>query len=150
LRAPHLDLYFDARTEPVHDRHEAIDGESPEVRISDARKIGSSNPSAAVCGAHAQALPIERLNDLSRQDRLELLNVRVVVAEVAKNIPASAHHFRLIAFHGNISFSLFRRSVKAARQIDRAPSGNFSNSLSAALIHETGRVPEIIAARRSR
>src|SRR5712692_11171427 len=34
--------------------------------------------------------------------------------------------------------------VKAARQIDRAPSGNVSNSFSAALIHETGRVFRVI------
>src|SRR6266849_3723639 len=34
--------------------------------------------------------------------------------------------------------------VKAAKQIDRAPWGNVSNSLSAALIHETGRVVRVI------
>jgi len=39
--------------------------------------------------------------------------------------------------------------VKAARQIDLAPSGNVSNSLSAALIHETGRVFRVIRLRSS-
>src|SRR3990170_5717632 len=39
--------------------------------------------------------------------------------------------------------------VKAARQIGRAPSGNVSNSFSAALIHETGRVLLVISRRRS-
>ncbi len=34
--------------------------------------------------------------------------------------------------------------VRAARQIDLAPSGNVSNSFSAALIHETGRVLLVI------
>jgi len=37
--------------------------------------------------------------------------------------------------------------VKAARQIDRAPSGNVSNSFSAAMIHDTGRVFRVIAVR---
>jgi hypothetical protein len=37
--------------------------------------------------------------------------------------------------------------VSAARQIDLAPSGNVSNSFSAALIHETGRVLGVIASR---
>ena len=34
--------------------------------------------------------------------------------------------------------------VKAVRQVDLAPSGKVSNSLSAALIHETGRVLLVI------
>jgi len=38
--------------------------------------------------------------------------------------------------------------VKAVRQVDRTPSGKVSNSLSAALIHETGRVLMIICRRR--
>jgi len=37
--------------------------------------------------------------------------------------------------------------VSAARQIDRAPSGNVSNYFNAALIHETGRVLGVIASR---
>src|SRR5258707_800450 len=36
--------------------------------------------------------------------------------------------------------------VKTARQIDLAPSGNVSNSFSAALIHEMGRVCRVIGA----
>src|SRR5271157_1168522 len=34
--------------------------------------------------------------------------------------------------------------VRAVRQIDLAPSGNVSNSFSATLIHETGRVFRVI------
>jgi hypothetical protein len=37
--------------------------------------------------------------------------------------------------------------VKAARQIDLAPSGNVSNSFRAALIHETGRVFRVMTVR---
>jgi hypothetical protein len=39
--------------------------------------------------------------------------------------------------------------VSAARQIDLAPSGKLSNSFSAALIHETGRVFRVSAIRYS-
>jgi hypothetical protein len=44
----------------------------------------------------------------------------------------------------NVRLSPSAAIVKAARQIDRAASGNASNSFSAALIHETGRVFRVI------
>src|SRR5208282_6085853 len=159
-------------------------------------------------------VPVERLDDFGCEDRFELLEVCVLVPQIAEHISASPHHFQLFAFrfhcHRNISLNLFKRSlirsisrfgvlmpcvdffwkawttqissasctayttrnasprsgsaisntpdpkpcigfaisdvppsaaiVKAVRQIDLAPSGNFSNSLSAALIQEMGRV----------
>jgi len=217
--ASHFDLHFHSRPEPVDDRHEAIDGEPPEVRVADAREVGRRNPGAALCAADAQALPVERLDDFRGQDGLELIGIGILVSEVAKNISASPHYFQLFAFHRNISFKslqtvldqidftfgrldalrrfLLKRMdnpdvlaklhginnperiplngraisitpdsipcigfamsalppsaaiVKAARQIDLAPSGNESNSLSAALIQETGRVLLVICRRYS-
>jgi len=65
----------------------------------------------AVRGAHGQALSVECLNDFGREDRLELLHVRVLVSQIAEHIPASAHYFQLFGFHRNISFNLFKRSL---------------------------------------
>ena len=80
--APHPDFHLHARPEPVEDRHQAIDGEPPEVRIADAREVGGRNPCAAVCGAHAQAFPIQRLDDFRREDSFELLGIRVLAPEM--------------------------------------------------------------------
>lgn len=44
-------------------------------------------------GAYAQTLFVEGLDDLGRQDCLELLHVGVLVPEVAEEIPASAYEF---------------------------------------------------------
>ena len=41
--ATHPDLHLHPRPKPVDDRHEAIDGEPPEVRIPDAREVGRRN-----------------------------------------------------------------------------------------------------------
>lgn len=104
------DLHLDARSEPVDDRHEAIHGEPPEVRIADAREVRRRNAGAAVRGAHSQVFPVERLDDFGGQDSLELFSIGVLMPEVAEHIAASPHHFQLLALHRNISFSLFKRS----------------------------------------
>jgi hypothetical protein len=70
-----------------------------------------------LCAADAQALPVERLDDPRGQDGLELIRIRILVSEVAKNISASPHYFQLFAFHRNISFSLCKRSF--TRSISR-------------------------------
>jgi len=106
LGPPQPDSHFHARPEPVEDRHQAIDGEAAEIRIADTREVGCRDPGAPMSRAHAQAFPIERLDDFGSEDCLELLGIRVLVPEVAENTPAPAHHFRLFAFYRNISFSL--------------------------------------------
>jgi hypothetical protein len=47
----------------------------PEVGIANAREVGRRNPGAAVRCAHAQTVPVERLDDFSGQDGLELLGI---------------------------------------------------------------------------
>jgi len=63
-----------------------------------------------VGGAHAQAFPVQGLDDFGREYRLELFDVGILISEVAKNITTSAHYFQFFAFHRNISFNLFNRS----------------------------------------
>jgi len=60
--------------------------------------------------SNAQAIPIERLDNLSGQYRLELFDVGVLLPKIAKYISASAYHFQIFAFQPNLSFNLFRRS----------------------------------------
>ena len=69
--APDPDLHLNARSEPVDDRHQPIDDEPSEVRITDAREIGRGNRCAAVRATHAQALSVEDFDDLGPEDRLE-------------------------------------------------------------------------------
>src|ERR1700692_462499 len=97
--APHPNFYLDARTEPVDDRHKAIDGESPEVRVADAREVSRRNAGSAVRGADGQAFPIECLDNFGGENRLELFSIGVLTPEVAEHIPATSHHFQFFAFH---------------------------------------------------
>jgi len=54
---------------------------------------------------------IERPDDFSRQDGLELSGIGALTSQIAECIAASAHHFGPFAFHRNISFKLFKRSL---------------------------------------
>jgi len=49
-------------------------------------KSGCRDPGAAVSRAHAEAFPIEHLDDFGGENRLELLGVRVLVPKVVENI----------------------------------------------------------------
>ena len=101
---------------------------------------------------HGQMFPIERLDDLGGKDCLELFGVRVRVPEIPEHVTAAPRHFQLFVFHRNntpgpspcMGFAMSAlppsaAMVSAVRQIVLARSGNVLNSLSAALIHETGR-----------
>jgi hypothetical protein len=107
----HPDLHFYTRAEPIDDRHQAINREAVEVRIADARKIGSRDARTTVRAAHGQVFPVESLDDLGGQDGLELLGVRTLAPQVAKDIAAPPYHLEFFLFHRNISFSLFKRSL---------------------------------------
>jgi len=87
--APDFHFHLDARSQPVDDRHEAIDGEAPEVGVAYARKVSRRRARAAMRPTHAQAFPVERLDDFGGQDGLELLGIGVFVPEVAEHIPAA-------------------------------------------------------------
>src|SRR5579863_4206558 len=97
--APHPNSYLDARTEPVDDRHKAIDGESPEVLVADSREVSRRNAGSAVRGAHSQAFPVECLNDFGGENRLELFSIGVLTPEIAEHIAATSHNFQFFAFH---------------------------------------------------
>src|SRR5260370_36468823 len=78
---------------------------------ADAREVSRSNPRAGVRRAHRQAFAVERLDDLGSQYGLELLCIRILAPQIAENIPTAARHCQLFAFHRNISFNLFKRSL---------------------------------------
>jgi hypothetical protein len=83
---------------PVDDRHQAIGSEAPKIGIPDAREARRRNPGLGLHFAHAHALAVERLDDLGRQDRLELLHTRVLLFKIAANISASADNFNRFLF----------------------------------------------------
>ena len=69
----HLDLNLHARGEPIDGRDQTVDGEAPEIGVADTREVGGRNPGGAMSPAHAQAFPVERLDDLGGQDCFTLL-----------------------------------------------------------------------------
>ena len=64
-----------------------------------------------MCRAHGQFVPIRRLDDLGGEQRLQLLNIGVLPAQVAKYIAAAVHQLKLAGFHGSAFFNLFKRSL---------------------------------------
>lgn len=60
--------------------------------------------------ADGEPIFVERFDDFSGEDRLELLGVGVYLAKIAEHIAAAAHDFHL-PLHRNISFSRFNRSA---------------------------------------
>jgi hypothetical protein len=45
-------------------------------------------------GAHSQPLFIERRDDFGRQNRLELLRIRILAPQIPEHVPASPHHLQ--------------------------------------------------------
>src|ERR1700691_422133 len=83
------DLNLDAGTEPIDDRHESIYGEAAEVRVADAGEVGGRSAGAGVGCANRQAFTAEHLDDFSRENRLELFGVGVIMRQVAEYGAAS-------------------------------------------------------------
>ena len=117
FHAPDFQFHIDARSEPVDDRHEAIHGEAPEVRITNAREVGRRRARAAMRAAHAQAFPVERLDDFGGQDRLELFDIRILMPQIAEHVPAAAspdcEHALYVSF--DLSILSFWMAVPLAR-----------------------------------
>src|ERR1700681_117210 len=101
------DLHSDIhpRAKPVNDPHETVDRESAKICIPHAREISRSNARQAMRLTYTQAISIERLDNLCGQDRLELLYIRILFAEIPEHVSATADHFKLFLLHFNISFN---------------------------------------------
>ena len=67
-----------------------------EVGIPDPREVGRGDPRACLHPADAQPLPVECLDDLCRQDGLQLPDVRVRDPQVAEDVAATPHHVQLL------------------------------------------------------
>jgi hypothetical protein len=107
--SPNSYLQFDARSESIDDRYKAIDAETRQVCIPDPREVRSRNAGSRVRRTQRQVFPVKRLNNFGCQDGLELVDIGVFASQIVENIAAPPHHFHFVAFHRNISFSLFKR-----------------------------------------
>jgi hypothetical protein len=107
--AADLYLYVQAGAKAIQNGHETIHREPPEVGVANAREVGRSDAGARMGFADAQIFLIQYLNDLRRQDRLELGDIRVLVTKIAEDVPASPLHFESLNLHCNISLSTFKR-----------------------------------------
>jgi len=102
---------FDARAEAVDDPDQTIERETRKVSVTDAREVRRRNASESMRRSYRQAIAIESLDDLCREQRFELLHVGVVLAEVAIDISTAADDFERFVLHHNISFNRFTRAA---------------------------------------
>jgi hypothetical protein len=110
---------------PVNDSHETVYREPTKICIPHAREISRSYASQAMRFPNGQAIPIERLDNFCGQDRLELLYIRVLFAEIPEHVSAAAHHFKLILFHLNISFHVATVKVKMGPRLRGDDGGRY-------------------------
>jgi hypothetical protein len=91
------DLHGDIhpRAKPVNNSHETVYREPAKICIPHAREISRSYACEAMRLPDAQAVPIERLDNFCGQNRLELLYIRALFAEIPEHVPATAYHFKL-------------------------------------------------------
>jgi hypothetical protein len=110
-RPPHLHRHLDPRPEPIDDPHKAIDRKTVQVRVADTREIRCRNAGPIMRLPNAQALAVERLDNLGGQERLELPDIRIRHIQVSVDVSAPADNFKPFPFHRNISFNRFSRSL---------------------------------------
>ena len=114
LGPPHANGHFDSRSEFHKGSHQAIDRESSQVCVADAREVGRRNTGLRVRRANRDAPTVERLDDLGCEGRLELQQVGVVNSQVAEQLPFREPR---PSYHSasRISLSLFNRSPISLR-----------------------------------
>src|SRR5207247_10963747 len=88
--SPDAYSHLDARAKPVNDGHKPVNGETPEIRIADTRKVSCRDAGAVMRRAYRQPFPVERLDDLRRKNRLEVFGVRGRMSYIAEYIADSA------------------------------------------------------------
>src|SRR5262245_55226063 len=93
------DLYLDTRAEVVENRHQSIGRKPRKVAVSDPRKVGRGETGSRLGGPDAQLLPVERLDDFGRQERLQLVDIRILAAQIAENVTAPAYQLQFFPFH---------------------------------------------------
>src|SRR5260370_6650440 len=111
MSAAHLHPHLNSRSQPIDNRHQAIESEPAKFRVANAGKISCRNPRTVVRGADTQTLPIQLLDNFRSEDGFELLNVRVLMPEIPKHVSTTAYYIQSFALHQKISFNFFSLSL---------------------------------------
>ncbi len=86
-----MESHTDVRVECREDLHQPIQGETSEIGVTDACKISGGKPGHPACLRRAESAVLQHRDDSSRQNRLGVLQIRVRIAEIPEDVPAS--HF---------------------------------------------------------
>ena len=96
--------------------HQPVEREAPEVRVPNPREIRSGETGQRGGLADRQTAVVEHPDDAGRHHRLDLLQVRVGIAQVAENVAAALNQLEFALAHGIVSL-LSRASRPRTRSI---------------------------------
>ena len=108
-----LDLHFHLLTEPVEYGHQTVNGEAVKLYVANAAKVRMINTGTTLSLASRKPFIVKNANDAGGQKCLGLLHVGVSAAEIAEDIAAAMHQFKILvclAHCGNSIFKRFSRS----------------------------------------
>src|SRR6266568_6874497 len=101
----HIDTDFDVLIEFAEHRNKPIEGEALQLRLTHAGEVGGCKAGQFMRAAHADFSCVQHVDDLAREDSLELQNFRVGIAKITEHISAAVDQFKIILAHRNASFS---------------------------------------------
>jgi hypothetical protein len=87
---PDPDFHLDTRAQVVENGYEPVSRKSTNIGVPDAREVGRGESGSRLRGPNGQLLPIERLDDFGRQNRLQLLDICILTTQIAENVTAPA------------------------------------------------------------
>lgn len=100
---PHRRPHPHARPQLIQHLHQPVHRKPPQLPIPNPRKIRRRHPRPPRRPPHRQPLPIQPLHHLRRQHRLALIDIRVLMPQLAKHMPPPTYNLQARA-HLPISF----------------------------------------------
>jgi hypothetical protein len=89
----HPDLYLDTRAETVENRNKPVSRETSEIRVANAGESAAAMPvRTRAARTVRRSRSIERFDDFGGKNRLKLLGIRIVPADIPEHIVAATNN----------------------------------------------------------